>query len=73
MILLHLNYLFKDPISTPLFSLPLPLFFFFFFSFFSFFFSLLSAMGCSGLMWDLSSQTRDQTQATAVKVLNPNH
>ena len=27
---------------------------------------------CHGLMWDLSSQTRDRTQATVVKVLNPN-
>ena len=40
----------------------LPFFFFFFF-----------ASVCSGLMWDLSSQTRDWTQVTAVKALSPNH
>ena len=27
----------------------------------------------SGLIWDLSSQTRDRTQAVAMNVPNPNH
>ena len=35
--------------------------------------SLFLAVACSGLMWNLSFQTRDQTWATAVKALSPNH
>lgn len=31
------------------------------------------AEACSGLIWHLSSQSRDWTQATAVKAPNPNH
>ena len=39
-------------------------------SFFFFLFFFLVA-ACSGLMWDLSSQTKNQTQAAAVKALPP--
>ena len=42
-------------------NMEIKLFFFFF------------GCGTSGLMWDLSSQTRDWTLAVAVKVPNPNH
>ena len=31
------------------------------------------AMAYSGLMWDLSSQTRGQSRAAEVKALSPNH
>ena len=34
---------------------------------------LLLFFGSAGSLWDLSSLTRDQTQATAVKVPSPNH
>lgn len=34
---------------------------------------LFLASACSGLMWDLSSQTRDWTQAVTGKAPNPNH
>ena len=41
------------------------------FVYIKFFFFLAEV--CSGLMWDLSSQTRDWTRATVGKGPNPNH
>ena len=37
------------------------------------FFFLVLNMVCSGLIWDLSSQTRDWAQIVVVKVLFPKH
>ena len=50
-----------------------PFFLFLLFQCHTFFFSLSTFFTCRKQLTDLSSPTRDQTQAPAVKVLSPNH